>query len=336
MTSPDSYFPDTAINASSGFAAYTRKTEADYRAEMHATQSDHWSGAEAGFFAFLSLLNGIIDTIEGVFKGIPIVGQLVQPVFDFVDSILGQVHTAQSTGDTAMSQIAAIWANIRAHAIPGGASIVEDFNGIASSTLPDRFIQDYFGPGNGNEGIDGHGNAHWTADGALGRGCYNHHTSELNTDNQVAYMSVRGSLVATGNGSPQLRMHLRGNEARDAHVDARLERNYDGSGIAVLGCTVGGTFTQFGDAVVGFGMSDGDLYEFRAGTDTDIREFELLRNGVTIISRTDTDDVSQYGVDYRHPGFTTYAGVNFVFFYYQEAPPDVSTFAAADRSTGLS
>lgn len=66
MTQPDEYYPDTAINASTGFTAYSTYTQADWENQMRA-----------GWLHRIQPLQWLIDNITDGLSKIPFVGPLI-------------------------------------------------------------------------------------------------------------------------------------------------------------------------------------------------------------------------------------------------------------------
>jgi hypothetical protein len=107
-----------------------------------------------------------------------------------------------------------------------------------------------------------------------------------------------------------------------------------GGGKAGIGYVVGNTFTRLG-AEVSLSTSDtSGTWQLKLGTSTDDREFVLLHNSATVISRIDTSDTSMKDASHRYPGFAIAAGYELTVFFgipVQVAPPPIGAWAASDR-----
>lgn len=66
MTQPDDYYPDTAINASTGFSAYSQATQADWEAQMRH-----------GWLRTINPLQWLIDSIVNFLNQIPVLGPMI-------------------------------------------------------------------------------------------------------------------------------------------------------------------------------------------------------------------------------------------------------------------
>lgn len=275
----------------------------------------------------------MINTISYAIDDIPFVGDLVDPVFDAIKALLGIGNTAQATANTGLAETAAIWATIQAQQVPEGVSIVEDFNGPQSNSLPvDKFAQTYFGPGAGTEGLDGQGNSAWNPSGAGSRGCHVRHKTPLHTNYQKVAVHWVKDLSFVNTTQPNVRLRARINEAETDWVEAFLERVSTTQTRVRLGFYVAGVFTElYSNLFQGF--KDGDLLELRAGTSTDIRQLVFLRNSVPICDAIDTSGTSVVNdVTHVFTGYTKQAGVHLWFVFDQAPPPKFSIFAAADRT----
>jgi hypothetical protein len=278
------------------------------------------------------IVSDIILTIESAFEGLPFIGDYIKPIFDVINGLLGIGNNAQGSANTANSQVTAIWATLNGSNATGGVTVVEDFNGAQSSSPPSSFETVYFGPGAGNDGIDGQGNLSWNENGAAWRGVLEKHNTPLGTDFGTVAIVWNQAMEFANPTPPVIKLQGRMNSAKDTWVEVSITRNFDGPFTLVAGCSVAGTYTQIGTPVTGITLNDGDTLEFRFGTSVHNRQLLFLRNGLTVLDKTDTGNVSALGASYRFPAMTRVAGVAIAYWlYFQRKPADVGVFAASDR-----
>jgi hypothetical protein len=280
------------------------------------------------------LIHDIIDAMVKGFAGIPIIGPVVQSVWNVINNLFGIGDNAQITGTHNTGEIAAIKAGL-AGAGSGGVSITEDFDRSVATSLGASWIQTYSGAGAGTEGLDGQGNAHWSNSGGTSRSVVNMNTTELTSNTQYASFVLRSKMVDAG-GFPQAKrsLILRSNTAGTSYVKAELTS----STTATLSAVVGGSVVASVNAT-GLVTKAGDLWEFFAGDATDDYHFWAKLNGVTVLNLVDGGHLSALddtpGTGNLKVGFGGTAGVvvNLFIFLVQYSPPDVAAFGAAD-STG--
>jgi hypothetical protein len=281
------------------------------------------------------ILTDIILTIEGAFTGIPILGNIIQPIFDAINGLLGIGTSAQSTGNTALSAVAAIQAAIDGQAVTGGTSFVDDFN-YAAGDLPDPpFDIFYFGSGSHNLGSDGDGNLHWETSGSASANA-RIYLPHLNTSTQSIRVLLPKQIHHAQGTDNAIKLQLRCNGTAATATDwveCNIIETASGPAQATIGYVVGGTYTQIGTAV-NISDSDGDLWEFQVGSTGDVRDFILLRNNLEKMRRTDsTGDSVINDTTHNIPAFTLTAGTTVAgFLFVQSNPPDIDVVAAADRT----
>jgi hypothetical protein len=95
-----------------------------------------------------------------------------------------------------------------------------------------------------------------------------------------------------------------------------------------IGYVIGDVYTQLDTASHGGAAG---TWDFKGGTDANIREFVLLRNNTEVFRASDSGGASQLGAGFRYPGFVQEAGTNFFWVFLQVGVPDCAAFAAADR-----
>jgi hypothetical protein len=146
MTQPDQYFPDTGVNAGTGFASYAAKTQADYQNNI----SSAWASTTGPFSAVCELLQflgffggmyGLVGSTAGGPAGAT--GNLLVGSQSFVDSLC-QVATNNPgmTGTTPQTLLYGV----------GQVNNAANANPIASSVIAQG--QAAVGP-TGNQAVDG-------------------------------------------------------------------------------------------------------------------------------------------------------------------------------------
>jgi hypothetical protein len=290
-----------------------------------------------------ALLNGVAAFVLYALAGINVLG--VNP-FGFLriwaddlaqraDDAYNGAVTAQATGenaqysaDTANAGVARLDAQLHS----SGTSIVDTFNRAAASNLGGSYDRS-MGSGSGAWGTDGTGAVHWTGGGSTSQVCIDRHTTPLLTvtaapsEYQVAGTVLTSPPAAGQFGdNAEIRLTLRMNTAKTTYVVATIN-----NGFVEIGYVISGTYTRIG-ATQSVSMANGDGWEFRAGTASDVYEFELLRNGVTVCTRFDSGAVSQKGAGYEYGGLIARAGT-YVFFFatFQLEAPDVQILTLFDR-----
>jgi hypothetical protein len=97
-----------------------------------------------------------------------------------------------------------------------------------------------------------------------------------------------------------------------------------------FGYVVDGSFTDFSGSVTSRDFYSGDEVQFFVGTDDDDREFVCKVNGVTVLSFTDSSDVSplgELGVGFGGAG-VPYGGI-------QKLCGSLDVWVASDRERGV-
>lgn len=275
------------------------------------------------------LIQQIIDKIVNAVTGGLSAGNPISGVFDAIAGLLGIGKNAQSSADTANTQIALLNAAAAAGGVPGGISITDDFNRPSAIGLGADYDQAYLGSGSGTQGTDGAGNAHWTASGFFQRQSMNRYqTTALATDTQMASFVLPWPCSRNFNTNTVMyvELRLRMNAAQDTYVTAGIFPGY-----VEIGYWVAGVYTRLG-AQETVAMANGDLWEFRAGVGANARQFRLLRNGLTVCDRIESGTTSVIDPANRYVGFAASAGVDFFFIFAQIPAPDIAVFSAADRA----
>jgi hypothetical protein len=96
---------------------------------------------------------------------------------------------------------------------------------------------------------------------------------------------------------------------------------------------ISGTYTRLG-ATVTVPMTNGDMWEFRAGTAADPYELVLLQNNLTVCDRIDSGHNSLHGVGTYDYGATLANAGTTVFFFIvnQAAAPTMQVLTIVDRT----
>jgi hypothetical protein len=275
---------------------------------------------------FLAPLQTAIDYIWDAFDtGIPnsSSGNPLESVFDAVFGIFGTGSNAQAVNVIQDSRLDAL--------VGGGSALSDAFDGAASSALNStKWTQIYSGGGSGTCGLSGDGFCIWNTSGSSARGSENiYKLAATTTDTQSVSLSLGANISSTSGAPAEVHLIGRSNLAGTDYVVAGITESQAG-----IFYVVGGTVTQIG-SVVSLSTSDtSGTWQLKLGTATDDREFVLLHNGSTVISRTDTSDTSLKDATHRYTGFEIIAGWTFSIFFgfpVQVAPPPVGAWAASDR-----
>lgn len=288
-------------------------------------------GALPGVGFALAIIGALVNAIVAILGPIPVVGTIVETLASF----LGLTHTtandaveigtnAQASADNANVGVARLEGRVSSSDVPGGVFIDDTFD-RSGSDLGTDYDQIYLDAGIGTVGTSSN-NAHWSTNGSDPRVCIARHLTPLFTEYQGAQI-VQDTVVATTTNGASLEILLRCNATEDTYVVAHI-----GVSSVEIGFKLSGTYTRLG-AAVGLFNNAGDRWTFKAGTDTDDREFVLYQNTTEVCRRTDTGATSQFGTGYEFAGFVMAAGNNFFppFFFAQTAPPDLQSFTAYDR-----
>jgi hypothetical protein len=239
---------------------------------------------------------------------------------------------AQSVNTVQDSQIGSL--------LSGGAGTFDTMDGASATSLPSaRWEQTYFGSGGGTSGLSGSGTCTWKTSGSSDRGVLNRYKvkpdgtdAKMSTDTQLVQLTLSGNLpLSTIADDPAIRIQGRMDSTRLNYIEARM--NY---GQAEIGIVVGGTYTRLGAQQSISNPTSGN-WALKLGTVNSTREFVLLQNNVTIMSRTDSGATSVIGASNRYAGFSQVAGVQYLggIIFLQMAPPDVDSWGASDRLAAL-
>ena len=214
----------------------------------------------------------------------------------------------------------------------GGVAVSDPFSGSAAGTLGGSWSRNSDGAGAGTFGPNGSGTAVWTASGNSFRRHVDRYTTPLATNIQavMTVMSTPGrrySLNTDGYNYLLGRM----NSAGTTFVYCRIGP-YD---IAVGKC-VSGTWSLPWKTTNVKNLA-GDQFTFLLGTNGDLREFLVIKNGYVQVQHTDVTSSDTTGLyvglaSAAQPGYPLYALVGGSG---QVVPGELDLFAAADRQSSV-
>lgn len=229
---------------------------------------------------------------------------------------------AQSSANYANSQLSILTGGALASNVTGGVAVAEQFTGASANNLGADFSRTSDGPGAGNFGPNGSGQAVWKKSGGLWRRHIDRYTTALATDYQALFTVVSKPAEAPSFGSDAYTYLLaRMNSASDTFVYCRIGRTN-----IEVGKRDSGTWTAWTN--VSITANAGDQFTFIVGTTTDDREVIVRQNGITRLTYTDTS--SAMGTDYRHVGLASQCAER-NFLTDQTRPGELDVWSAADR-----
>lgn len=320
--------PEEVANYSS-LATFAGKTQTDWEDEIWGAEDARWGGILAGLFTGLqnvgSFVLSLLQTIaNNIFAG-------VQFVFDTVADGLTQLGTTFASWWESVSRANTTGlinsTTLLAGAVSGGVAVSDEFDGASANDPGVYWTVVSDGSGAGFYGLNGTGRVVWKTSGALSRRHVNVYDVPLATDTQLVSCVIGElpRLTAATLPTPMWTYLIgRCNAAGDTFTWARFNSFY-----LQLGYTIGGVYTQYsGVSVNRSGWGEGGELEFYLGTDADERELIVRANGVTILTHTDSGDLSTVGGSNRYVGMVAEA---IGYSTSQLRPPSLSAWAAADR-----
>lgn len=250
-----------------------------------------------------------------------------QRILDAQDNF-ARAMNAQRTATFANSQVTILTGGALATDIIGGVAINEGFNGASANNLGATFTRVSDGPGGGNFGPNGSGQAVWKKSGGATRRHTDINNTPLATDYQAVFVVMAEPPEDPYIGADAYTyLVARSNSAGTTFVWARI-----GNNDLAIGKTVSGTWNSPW-ATVSTTTNPGDQWSFVVGTDTDDRQMIVKQNGVARLTHTDTSS-SDMGSSNRHCGLASLAGdraVLIIPFLNQTRPGEIDLWAAADR-----
>jgi hypothetical protein len=250
-----------------------------------------------------------------------------------ISNLFNAVFGINRTGTGAVSQNVVQDSQIGTLLSGGTTPLFDTFDGASGSSLGSNWTQTYSGSGGGSYGLSGSGAAKWNTSGASARRSQNRYTFDtFDTDTQSVSVTLSANLgVSTIGSHPQVL--LRGRvDATDAYaIEAQMQCTS-----VEIGYYVSGSYTRIGTAFGISGNTSG-TWQLKIGTVSSTREYVLLHNNVTVLTRTESGTTSQLGASYRYAGFSAQAGVQWLggLLFFQMAPPEVEAFGANDRLPAL-
>lgn len=233
----------------------------------------------------------------------------------------------------------------------------DTFSGSASSTLGSNWNQTYYSvsggvktkdAGAGTCGLDGAGNAHWTASGIGAREVVNRRINSnatSATDYQIVSLKINAPVAFDLFGGVFFdiwgRMDSYGNGIR-----ARIGGNGVFNSVTLSRFT-GGTASVNATETVMWGPQPliipplwNEKWTLLCGTTNEIRNFKIQRgDGFTVVNHTESGTASLAGPSYRGWGWGVAAGPSQTFtpknlvLFNQVAPPDIQEWSAGDNNT---
>lgn len=299
----------------------------------------------------LAPLNALVTILVTVLDSVPVIGPPIGDAITDLANMFGLMkdttataqvtgNVAQSSADTANSGVAAL----NAHAAGTGTVFIDSFDEPAASNLGANYTR-FMSSGSGTWGPDGSGNLVWTPAGATSQICADLVSgAAMVTKYQSITVVLTTPPAAThtfGCVNSSIDLVLRSDIAGATFVSAHV----DGQGVVWIGyVNSGGGFNQLGAQVTLTGMANGDIFEFRAGVATggvtEDYQFDLLQNGLTVISRTDSSHLSLNGSapstwvgTYDYAAYQVTAGTDVAFFLTaQMSAPTTQILTVADRT----
>ena len=274
----------------------------------------------------------LVDALIAILGPIPIVGDVIENLANFLGLTNETAENAQSSADTANAAVALL----RADQQGSGTVIKDDFDRDATGDLGTDYHRTA-SSGSGTWGTDGAGNVHGAEGGSASRNFTDRHITGLEDGSGNPSVKQGMTVVLStppraaggfGTENAQVELKLRCNDANDTCVMAII----DGPSSVEIGLVVSGVYSRFGASET-LTQANGDRWEFIAGTEADDYEFVLLRNDVTVCSRVDGSHVSQLGTGYDHGALGAKFGT-VVFFggTFQTPAPDVQVLTIYDRT----
>lgn len=271
-------------------------------------------------------VQNIADSIFNAAFNVVTSNNPITAIFDAIAHLLGGTQTAQSTANEAVSGVAVL--NAQTNGV--GTVLLDSFDRSADTNLGAGWTTIYQPGGVGYIGTDGSGNAHWTAPGGSAPSSWglSRKNTPLATNVQAASVVLTTNVPQYSTGdNPEQWITLRANAAQTEYTVAKIGWNW-----VEIGYAIGGTYTRLGPRTTGISAQLG-LWEFRAGTISNDREFTLLQGSTEVARRFDATSASVMDSSHRYPGMGEYTGsdISFFFVYNQGTPSDLQVWTGIDR-----
>jgi hypothetical protein len=287
-----------------------------------------------------SILQPLVDAIVAFLGPIPIIGDVVENLANFLGLTHNTANNAQVTGEVAQASantanvgIAILNARVNGIII-GGASLYDTFdrNVTDMATDPAYDVEYFNGPGTMNLSTADSGVARWNPVGYSDAAFIARDITTPMTTNIVRVSAVISDFTYGYAGNQaHIRLMGRMDAARQNYVVGTVE-----DGLAEIGYVIAGTYTRIGGQV-SVTTDTGDLWDLEVGTLGDEWQFRLLQNNAERVNRNDLGHASMKDT---LPGAQLY---NFVAIggdcaigagpfgtTYQIGMPDFQVLAAAD------
>ncbi|WP_293308899.1 hypothetical protein [Mycolicibacterium sp.] len=277
------------------------------------------------------LLADVLYALAGSVSGVPLFGPAISAQLSaWADDLeqratdaLRDAATAQGSANYANVQLTILTGGALASNVTGGVSINDQFATASANNLGSAWSRSSEGPGGGNYGPNGSGQAVWKKFGGLWRRHTDRHLTALATDYQVVFTILGKPPEAPSLGADAYTYLLaRMNAAADTYLYCRI-----GNNDLQIGKRDGGSWSAW--STVDISTNPGDQFAFVVGTSVDDREVVVRQNGIARLTYTDTS-ASAMGADYRFVGLASQAAERNVYTD-QTKPAELELWAAADR-----
>jgi len=280
-----------------GLAAFATKTQYTWQSDLRTTLLNRFLPAQLGFL-----------------------------------NIFGAVSIAQQSANFANVTNTIAKATSLAAAVTGGVAVSDPFSGSAAGTLGASWSRNSDGPGAGTFGPNGSGTAVWTSSGNSFRRHVDRYTTPLTTNIQ-AVMTVMSTPPKRYSFNTDGYTYLLGrmNSSGNTFVYCRIGP-YD---IAVGKC-VSGTWSSPWKTTQVKNIA-GEQFTFLLGTNADLREFVVIKNGYVQVQHTDVTSSDTTGL---YVGLASAAQAGYPLYSLfgsagQVVPGELDLFAAADRQSAI-
>jgi hypothetical protein len=276
------------------------------------------------------LVQDLIDQMVSIINQATTVNNPLQVWINAFQSFWSMGTGALSTATSAAAQAAANAAQLN---VATGGAIITDAMDYAAGTALSTYTATYSGPGGGGYIPVGDGTIDWmpippaTSAGGLTRTAMLRTNSVLNTDNgEITVVLPRAVQAPLNGGETYFWIRARVSVDNLAATWARIGYNTVLIGLDLFGYNGGVNSMGF---PVSYTPADGDTWVFRFGI-TAPREFQLLRNGNTLLTASDPPGNAQMGSGNRNVGFGASVGSR-NFNSAQTLPSNITMFTAIDK-----
>jgi hypothetical protein len=270
------------------------------------------------------MLQDLIDQMVSIINQATTVNNPLQVWINAFQSFWNLGTGALSTATSAAAQAAANAAKL--NVATGGINVTDPMDYLAGATLS-TYTATYSGPGGGQYVPVGDGTLDWSAAGGLTRTAMLRNNTALSTDNgEITVVLPRAVQAPLNGGETYFWIRARVSVDNLAATWARIGYNTVLIGLDLFGYNGGVNSMGF---PVSYTPADGDTWVFRFGI-TAPREFQLLRNGMTLLTASDPPGNAQMGSGNRTAGFGASVGSR-NFNSAQTLPSNITMFTAIDK-----